>query len=836
MESKPRTPSVVARLMGFDESPAKQPVGKPRRVLSDNYLWKSASIGLLDRRPYHECRSFKGNYERGQVFMVFEVPQMQTVDRQRNQSIQGRNLNPSTTEVNESFVRNNSTDAEHLSMDEKFQYSIVSSHLLEKLDSDSNLLLKNHQKPNSLFTNNLHELQSGHVTVLKSSNDPYSRKSEISRKSVRTTSLRNVLRSLQKLENDSYSDTCKDLGIYYMCPLLKSRLELKDKAGLSPSRIIKDDKHHSPLEIVVLKPKLGKTKNAEMPSVSPIYGEGSLPHDRKHVEFFKPRHVDLHYRVGEGRNLAGDTELPGHNTCSDLLTDSRTTIKGNETSTNESEVAMPSCQSLFDWKYRCQAKYPPLSRSYFAKQAKKQILERWKMSKSCQEVGEAVKGTTLGQMLVTPFEGTRPENLNNKIDVSAMNNQLSQNDAGGDLVSPLGISSGDGWKECAERFTRSESLPAACITVVSPITRTRNPDELKNSPRENDLFGNSYENTTFPNSPVSSVASLSLETLDSQMVAFSETKNVELSTGTPEKLQLEQGACILSVEEENSSHVLDALVGQEMSIKSHDEALISSRCPALVEEFPMSSWEGYSPSPNSVLEPPFSEEISSDSDTFQVAGANLQDLRVQLQLLKSESEETNSEGHGMALSSDEESGDGIVDFSKESRELMGLFTAEESRDFSYVVDLLDESGFHGGDTHIGFEWWYSPGFPVNLSVFEILEKKYNYQTSWDISERRLLFDCVNLGLKEILQPCMDVLTWEKDLRKKLNLSREVIEEELWMFLVRWRKEVGKELSEKSLGTEIRWFELREDIDFIVGEIERFLFDELAAELACAESF
>lgn len=562
MESKPRTPSVVARLMGFDESPAKQPVGKPRRVLSDNYLWKSASIGLLDRRPYHECRSFKGNYERGQVFTVFEVPQMQTVDRQRNQSIQGRNANPSTTEVNESFVRNNSTDAEHLSMDEKLRYSVVSSHLLEELDSDSNLLLKNHQKPNSLFTNNLHELQSGHVTVLKSSNDPYSRKSEISIKSVRTTALRNVLRSLQKLENDSYSDTCGDLGIYYTCPLLKSRLELKDKAGLSPSRIVKDDKRHSPLEIVVLKPKLGKTQNAEMPSVSPIYGEGSLPPDRKHVEFFKPRHVDLHYRVGEGRNLAGDTELPGHNTCSDLLTDSRTTIEGNETSTNESEVAMPSCQSLFDWKYRCQAKYPPLSRSYFAKQAKKQILERWKMSKSCQEVGEAVKGTTLGQMLVTPFEGTRPENLNNKIDVSAMNNQLSQNDAGGDLVSPLGISSGDGWKECAESFTRSESLPAACITVVSPITRTRNPDELKNSLGENDLFGNSYENTTFPNSPVSSVASLSLETLDSQMVAFSETKNVELSSGTPEKLQLEQGACILSVEEENSSHALDALVGQ----------------------------------------------------------------------------------------------------------------------------------------------------------------------------------------------------------------------------------------------------------------------------------
>lgn len=177
-------------------------------------------------------------------------------------------------------------------------------------------------------------------------------------------------------------------------------------------------------------------------------------------------------------------------------------------------------------------------------------------------------------------------------------------------------------------------------------------------------------------------------------------------------------------------------------------------------------------------------------------------------------------------------GGGFRDFSKESQKLIGLFTAEEIRDFSYVVDLLDEAGFHGRNTCFGFEWWCSPDFPVKPSVFEILEKKYNHQTSWDNLEMRLLFDRVQLGLKEILQPCMDMLTWEKFLRRKVNLSRKVIEEELWMFLVRRRKEVGKELSEKALETETRWFELREDIDFIVCEIERFLFDELAAELAC----
>lgn len=64
----------------------------------------------------------------------------------------------------------------------------------------------------------------------------------------------------------------------------------------------------------------------------------------------------------------------------------------------------------------------------------------------------------------------------------------------------------------------------------------------------------------------------------------------------------------------------------------------------------------YSPSPNSVLELPFGEEISSDSDRFQGSSANLQDLEMQLQLMKSESEETNSEGPEMVVSSDEERG------------------------------------------------------------------------------------------------------------------------------------------------------------------------------------
>ena len=57
-----------------------------------------------------------------------------------------------------------------------------------------------------------------------------------------------------------------------------------------------------------------------------------------------------------------------------------------------------------------------------------------------------------------------------------------------------------------------------------------------------------------------------------------------------------------------------------------------------------------------------------------------------------------------------------------------------------------------------------------------------------------------------------------------------------MLPVSQEKEVSMDLSKKALGTEIRWFELRDDIDLIASEMESFLFDELATELASIQGF
>lgn len=186
----------------------------------------------------------------------------------------------------------------------------------------------------------------------------------------------------------------------------------------------------------------------------------------------------------------------------------------------------------------------------------------------------------------------------------------------------------------------------------------------------------------------------------------------------------------------------------------------------------------------------------------------------------------------MIVSSDDESEEGSSGDSKEDEDSMGLFRVEESRDFSYLVDVLMEAGFHGRNLKMDLSTLDSPECLISLSVFETLEKKFGDQVPWKSSERRLLFDRINAGLKEILHPCMGVPMWAKPLSRRLNPSSnlEMIEEDLWMLLISQEKEASKDTAEKALGNEIGKLDLGDDIDAIGKEIERFVIDKLVAEL------
>lgn len=200
--------------------------------------------------------------------------------------------------------------------------------------------------------------------------------------------------------------------------------------------------------------------------------------------------------------------------------------------------------------------------------------------------------------------------------------------------------------------------------------------------------------------------------------------------------------------------------------------------------------------------------------------------------------ETHSEGCEIIVSSDDESGEGSVDDFEENKDLMRLFRVEEGRDFSYLIDVLTEAGFQGGILDMNLGTWHSPECPVSLSIFETLEKKCGEQAPWKRSERRLLFDRINSGLMEILQPCMGMPKWAKPTSKRLNprLSQDMIEEELWTLLVSQEQEVSKDPTVKVLEKELGSLDLGDHIDFIGREIERLLIDELVAEVVSMDTF
>lgn len=200
--------------------------------------------------------------------------------------------------------------------------------------------------------------------------------------------------------------------------------------------------------------------------------------------------------------------------------------------------------------------------------------------------------------------------------------------------------------------------------------------------------------------------------------------------------------------------------------------------------------------------------------------------------------EVDDEGFGLNVSSDEDCGDESVGEYEEKKDLVGSFSSEESRDFSYVVEVLTEAGISNRNLFTDFSTWHSAECPITPSVFDILEKKFGEQQFWKRSERRLLFDRINVGLLEILRPCSYVPTWEKPVSRRLNaeLSQDMIEEEMWGLLVAQEKKASKDSADNMLGGEISWIELGENIEDIVIEIVKLLIEELAEEIVSLESF
>ncbi|XVF08030.1 hypothetical protein REPUB_Repub06bG0190200 [Reevesia pubescens] len=554
-------------------------------------------------------------------------------------------------------------------------------------------------------------------------------------------------------------------------------------------------------------------------------------------------------------------------------------VSGSE-SANDSDVTIVSYRDNIGWNKQHRRSSSRSSESSVSREAKKRLSERWKLTHGSQEMQIVSRGSTLGDMLSISDREVSPANSSGLVRVEGCS-EIGNHVRPAVWNEPLGISSRDGWKDgCLGNLSRSRSLPASSTDFGSPRISTRHeslrrdkyviPKEAFKWERNKATKGNfnqreaplpsnqrsRVKKSQFPSSSCSNKEN-SGTSPDFDITPYQVKQNLEgdnrsehnlMVSGASASTPMDSSAVLENAADVNdqnkalifeSSHMelsspaslnadvstgdLDNLDSQEPSEGLSKQTTL--HCPVSELESRASSREAEQPSPVSVIEAPFTDDLSSGSECFESISADLHGLRIQLKLLKLETE-AYEEGT-MLLSSDDDGDEVSVRFPEDK----GIPRTEENWESVYIVDVLVDSGIDGANLDTFLAALHSPECPVNPLVFEELEKKYCNLNSWSRAERRLMFDRINSKLLEIYQQYMDQLPWVKSPRTivpKWNIGK--LEDSLRRSLVNQNKKLHIDAGEMVLAGECQWLDLREDIDVIGMEIERLLVDELVADV------
>ncbi|XWS66997.1 hypothetical protein CRYUN_Cryun05aG0248800 [Craigia yunnanensis] len=894
-ESRRRPPSVIARLMGLDGLPPQLP-GHKQQKRTESSQEKVQKGGTF----YSRRSSRKSSKEEQEFKDVFEVLEASKVVSAGYSSQMTANSKLSDAEV--AYIQQKFMEAKRLSTDEKLQDSEEFNDMLEVLDSNTDLLLKFLQQPDSLFTRHLHDLQDvppqshcGKISVMKSSHTLNNENGRLGRRTARETQLKRHCKSPQG-HQDLLSHSYGRYAAHNPPTSPKVQLEEKNGPAIVPTRI------------VVLKPNLGKSQNSTRTASSPCsshhFPSDCTGHSKNlgiqnaEAEIWgkNKAHQDIgfsRHNSRESREMAKEITRQMKNSFSNSSMkistskfrgyagdESSCDVSGSE-SANDSDVTTVSYRDNIDWNKQHRTSSSRSSDSSVSREAKKRLSERWKLTHRSQEVYMFSRGSTLGEMLAISDREVSPANSSGLVGVEGCS-EIGNHVGPAVRNEPLGISSRDGWKDgCLGNLSRSRSLPASSTDFGSPRISTPHESLRRDKyviPKEGFKWDrNKAVKGNFNQREAPLPSNQRPRVKKSQFLGSSSSGNKENSDTSPDfdinpcqvKQNLEgdnqseynlmvSGASASTAMDsssvlENASDVNDqnmALLSEpshmELSAPASLNADISTgdldnldsqvpsegpakqttlHCPVSKLESRASSKEAEQPSPVSVIEAPFTDDLSSSSECFESVSADLHGLRMQLQLLKQESE-AYEEGT-MLLSSDDEGDEVFVGFPKDK----GIPMAEENWESVYIVDVLVDSGIDGADLDTFLAACHSPECPVNPVVFEELEKKYCKLNSWSRAERRLMFDRINSKLLEIYQQYMDQHPWVKSARKispQWNIGE--LEDSLRKSLVSQNKKLHMDAGEMVLAGECQWLELREDMDVIGREIERLLLDELVAEV------
>lgn len=417
VDLKQNPPNVVAKLMGLDPLPSRQPDISPQRSHSKGYsrnasphpgiplgCWQQEH-GYFEKQIQNDgncCQDRNGDKD---VYEIWQQSQKTCYIKDKS-PLKGR-PSDNTDEKKMALVRQKFIEAKRLATDEKLRQSKEFQDALEVLSSNKDLFLKFLQEPNSLFTQHLYELQSipappetNRITVLK----PSKVMDNIKLAACGKKSEKQIKKPVQLGQTNGWE---------------------KNNPGFSsPFANQKADEYPpQPTRIVVLKPSPSKGHEIKLvvssPSSSPrILCDEDFHGEQDDDEARESREVAKEITRQMRENLSGhrrdETLLSSVFSNGYIGDESSFTKSENEFAVgnlSDSEVMSPTSRHSWDYINRIGSPYSSSSfsrvsyspESSVCREAKKRLSERWAMmasNGSCQDQKHVRRSSsTLGEML-----------------------------------------------------------------------------------------------------------------------------------------------------------------------------------------------------------------------------------------------------------------------------------------------------------------------------------------------------------------------------------------------------------------------------------------------------
>lgn len=390
MESKQCRTSVIARLMGLDELPTQRSVQKPKRVLSENYLRRVASIGVRKKSSSRECHSQNMNSGDQKEFKdAFQLVETLKGDEYSDISVEKESLgeNPSVDEKLGTSIEFQDSPKAINYMNDDFQ-----QHLPEHLCHQQGLLPFSHAS-HLETVRSLCKFDRTHVTICKEleNKDGYG-----------------YLRSLQKFENGFIRGFHPEHNLY---KLDNSQLLSRNETCFPHSRI------------VASKRKYQNSEDSVRYFSSPGSVEDVHPGDINISKFVRPGNGRILVEEKGRKNLfysvrpIGKRSTVTRQTMEEVSRRTRrrmTSIPRKVPSSGESGDTFAKKQQLllpppsnFSYAKSSKRSYADSDQFYGAREAKKRLFERWKMMKRSGEVGSDSRGSMLHNKPKITYEGNQ---------------------------------------------------------------------------------------------------------------------------------------------------------------------------------------------------------------------------------------------------------------------------------------------------------------------------------------------------------------------------------------------------------------------------------------------